>query len=162
MDDITSLFITQLGQNIRIYEDLLSNIPEAQMKVRRLSEKWSIHEHACHMAEVEHLMHDRFLTIKNVEYPVFQPFHQGKIRPEEALMGMDLKRSMKKFKSERNKTIALLNTFEESDWKKEATHPEYKYYNAKILLRHLIMHDNFHMYRMEELWLTTDDYLQKA
>jgi len=28
------------------------------------------------------------------------------------------------------------------------------------LERHILMHDHWHMYRMEELWLTRDAYLQ--
>lgn len=157
--DIISVFINQLEQNSWIYEDLLSEIPLEIMKKRRLGDKWSIHEHACHMAEVEHLMYDRFLTFKNVEYPVFQPFLQEKARPEIQLLDMNFKKAVRQFKEERKKTIQLIRQFEETDWKKEATHPEYQQYNAKILLRHLLMHDHFHMYRMEELWLTRDPYL---
>jgi uncharacterized damage-inducible protein DinB len=160
--DIIRLFINQLEQNILIYEDLLADIPKESMKVRRMAEKWSIHEHACHMAEVEHLMYDRFLTFKNVEYPVFQPFLQEKARPDIHLLEMDFKKAIRHFKQERTRTVQLVRGFDENDWKKEATHPEYKEYNAKILLRHLLMHDNFHMYRMEELWLTRDPYLKQS
>ncbi len=158
--DIIALFIRQLEQNVQIYKDLLTDIPGELLKKRRIENKWSIHEHACHMAEVEHLMHDRFLTIKNVEYPVFQPFLQERNWPDIHLMEVDLRDAVKRFKRDRLKTIQLARTFDEEDWKKEAIHPEYQEYNAKILLRHLLFHDNFHMYRMEELWLTRDAYLK--
>ncbi len=159
--NIITLFINQLEQNSVIYEDLLSDIPRDILKVHRLGGKWSIHEHACHMAEVEHLMYDRFLTFHNVEYPVFQPFLQEKARPDIHLLELNFDKSVRQFKEERRKTVQLIRGFSDIDWKKEATHPEYKQYNAKILLRHLIMHDHFHMYRMEELWLTRDPYLKK-
>ena len=44
-------------------------------------------------------------------------------------------------------------------WQKTATHPEYAQYSFYILVRHILMHDHWHMYRMEELWLTRDEYL---
>ena len=46
-----------------------------------------------------------------------------------------------------------------ADWEKTATHPEYEQYSLIILARHILMHDHWHMYRMEELWLTRDEYL---
>jgi uncharacterized damage-inducible protein DinB len=154
--------MTQLEQNRLIYQDLLIEIPREILKEHRLGGKWSIHEHACHMAEVEHLMYDRFLTFKNVEYPVFQPFLQEKARPDIHLMELDFDMSVHQFMEERQRTVELIREFSEEDWKKEATHPEYKQYNAKTLLRHLVMHDHFHMYRMEELWLTRDPYLKQS
>ncbi len=157
--DIIDILKTQLRQNLEIFQDLLTNINKEQLKTRRRPQKWSIHEHICHMAEVETATYDRFLTFKNVEYPVFQPFLQGTTRPEDHLINMKLKKAIRQYKDTRAKTLTLLNSFENQDWEKEATHPEYKICTPKILLRHLVMHDQFHLYRIEELWLTRDTYL---
>ena len=59
----------------------------------------------------------------------------------------------------RRKTVELARTLSPEDWRKEATQPEYEYYTAKILLRHMLMHDNLHMYRIEQLWLTREVFL---
>lgn len=32
-------------------------------------------------------------------------------------------------------------------------------YTPEIMLGHLVMHDQLHMYRIEELWLTRDEFL---
>ena len=36
-----------------------------------------------------------------------------------------------------------------------------KKYNFEIVLNHILFHDYWHMYRIEELWLTKDEYLSK-
>ncbi len=55
--------------------------------------------------------------------------------------------------------MELLSKLDKSVWEKTATHPEYEHYSLYILARHILIHDHWHMYRMEELWLTRDDYL---
>ena len=44
-------------------------------------------------------------------------------------------------------------------WDKNATHPEYGIYTPEIMIRHIMIHDYLHMYRIEELWLTKPEYL---
>ena len=55
----------------------------------------------------------------------------------------------------------LIRSADKSIWIKEAEHPEYHIYTPYIMLRHRLMHDHFHMYRIEELWLTNEEYLKK-
>ncbi|MDA0195055.1 MAG: hypothetical protein O2951_08420 [Bacteroidetes bacterium] len=57
--------------------------------------------------------------------------------------------------------VSLVKSFENDLWSKTAVHPEFNKYSHYILLRHAMMHDHFHMYRIEELWLTKDEYLKK-
>ena len=49
--------------------------------------------------------------------------------------------------------------FDVEHWTRKAKHKEYIEYTPYIMLRHILMHDHFHMYRIEELWLTTDEFL---
>lgn len=42
---------------------------------------------------------------------------------------------------------------------RSARHPEYTLYTPYVMLRHMMMHDYLHMYRIEELWLTRPEYL---
>jgi hypothetical protein len=46
-------------------------------------------------------------------------------------------------------------------WEKPGVHPEYDQYSLEILLRHILTHDGWHMYRMEEIWLAKDESLTK-
>ena len=69
-------------------------------------------------------------------------------------MKMDLKSTFTEFENLRKKVIDISNNLDKSIWNKEADHPEYKVYTPYVMLRHLLMHDHYHMYRIEELWLT--------
>ena len=48
-------------------------------------------------------------------------------------------------------TIELVKTFNEKDWNKLAIHPEYRIYTPYIMLRHLLMYDHSHLYKIEDM-----------
>ncbi len=153
--------LNQLAENPKLLEDLLNDIPEEILKSRRIKGKWSIHEHVCHLAEAQSMMIERFRTFKTVKNPAFQPYLPGtSTTPDDYLMLMDFQESLVKIKNDRIEMISFLETFSEEDWQNQGSHPEYKAFSADIFLRHIIMHDHLHMYRIEELWLTEDEYLK--
>ncbi len=141
-------------------EELVGEVPDDRLKKRRIPGKWSIHEHACHLPDAQQMILERFQTFKEVPSPKFTPFLPGTDdTPDDHLQNMDLQKALQDFSTGRHKLVALLETFTEEDWKNEGYHPEYEQYNPRLFLRHVMMHDHFHMYRIEELWLTTDEYL---
>ena len=154
--------LRNLNDGPALLRDLLSKIPDDLHKQRRIPGKWCIHEHACHLGDVQVMLYDRFLTFKKEAAPVFKPYLPGTNISDDHLMEMDLEVALDLFETERKRLLSLLNTYREEDWQKLATHPEYHTYSAEILLRHVMMHDHFHMYRIEELWLTSDAYLRKG
>ena len=74
---------------------------------------------------------------------------------------MELNEALAIFFEKRKELISLVSSEDESIWIKKAEHPEYQIYTPYIMLRHRLMHDHFHMYRIEELWLTNEEYLRK-
>jgi hypothetical protein len=50
----------------------------------------------------------------------------------------------------------MLKRLKPEGWKNRARHPEYDEYTPYIMARHVLLHDNLHMYRMEELWMARD------
>lgn len=74
---------------------------------------------------------------------------------------MDLNDSLEQFKSDRVIMVDYLENFTEEDWQNEGLHPEYKKFTAEIFIRHIIMHDHLHMYRIEELWLANEPFINK-
>lgn len=141
---------------------LLSQIPEEIRKVRRIKNSWSIHEHACHIATGDKIgFIDRLHQFLNEECPVFIPL-SGKSFPPNYLIEMDLNQAMYRFHKDRAELIRLARSLDDALWKKEGKHPEYVIFTPYIMLRHRLMHDHLHMYRIEELWLTKDQYLRKT
>jgi len=160
MNDIPQM-IYCLKQSPIILKNLLTQIPSGSYKVRRIPGKWSIHEHACHVATGDQSgFIDRFKQFLNEEKPKIKPL-SGDSFPSDYLIKMELNEALDIFFEKRKELISLVRSANESIWTKEAEHPEYQIYTPYVILRHRLMHDHFHMYRIEELWLTNEEYLKK-
>ncbi len=151
--------INCLEQSPFILQELIRKVPKAILKEHRRIGKWSIHENACHLAQAEDMILNRFRIFKKEDRPHFKPYLPDKIVETRELIDMNLQTELSRYELLRSELVNLVLTFRKKDWQKSASHPEYKVYNPIILLRHTLMHDHFHMYRIEELWLTKDEYL---
>jgi len=149
-----------LAQAPDLLEELLSEIPFDLLKAHRIKGKWSIHEHAVHLPEAQEMIIERFKRFKQEKNPVFTPYLPGDTVSDAYLIDLDLGASLEKFRTGRKELIQLLKKFDDTHWKNEGVHPEYSSINPLLWLRHVMMHDHFHMYRIEELWLTTKKYLR--
>lgn len=158
MKDRTAL-IEGLSNSPLILKELIAQIPEEVLKVRRRPDKWSIHENACHLAHAEEMILERFERFAKEPEPTFNPYIPGDTVSADNLIELDLQASMKAFQHLRSEMVKLLKSYNDEDWNRKGKHPQYKAYDAHILMRHTLMHDHFHMYRIEELWLTRDEYL---
>lgn len=158
MNDLPSI-MSCLREGPAILKGLLEQIPEEVLKIRRIPGKWSAHEHACHLEVVQEMIIKRFRTFLAEERPVFKAYLPGKNVPDDELIKMDLEESVKSFKIKREELLRLLEDYPAEAWNKKGDHPQYKEFTPLIFLRHVMMHDHLHMYRMEEMWLTNDEYL---
>lgn len=147
-----------------ILEAFVKTIPDNKLHLRRGEGFWTIAEHLSHLAEVQPMLLDRFQRFMDEDYPVFIPFAPGKVEEEEASAAplcMSIVAALQQFAQYRLKQLVLLENADDIIWQRTASHPEYDQYSLYILTRHILMHDYWHMYRMEELWLTKDAYLTK-
>jgi len=158
MTDI-DILIDGLRKTPIILENLLKDIPKEILKVQRIPGKWSIHEHVCHFSQAEAMILNRFKIFKEKEDIEFEHYLPGTTTPVDELMRLNMEEEIARFQQLRTSLIEVVSGFDTRIWKKQAKHPEYKLYTAYILLRHLQMHDHFHMYRIEQLWLTEDGFL---
>jgi len=92
--------------------------------------------------------------------PEFVPYIPGGIEEEDKPPEMEMKAALPEFAQCRQQQLALLEKADDAAWQKIAIHPEYDLYTLYILTRHILMHDHWHMYRMEQLWLTRDEFLE--
>jgi hypothetical protein len=143
-----------------ILSEFVKTIPEDRLDLRRGEGFWTIAEHVGHLAHVQPMLLERFQRFVHEDHPVFVPYIPGTGKDEPQYPPrMELPAALAQFSDYRNQQLALLESADEATWQKMATHPEYDLYSFYILARHVLMHDYWHMYRMEELWLTKDDYL---
>ena len=145
--------IAALRQAPHIVVPLVREVPRAVLKRRPVRDRWSAHEHACHLAHVHALFFDRLDHMLRDPVPVIQPYLPGEQDADEFLLSMDLDDALDRFIADRARLVARLETLGAADWARTAEHREYRTYSVFIMFRHLALHDFLHAYRIEELLL---------
>ncbi len=139
--------------------DYVLNIPVEALDARRGPDAWSIRQHVTHIADVQPMLYDRIHTIKNSRDPVIRPYF-----PSEGGRELDkiipLKDVLASYRDMRQKQVYLIDGLTGEQLARKAVHPEYRDYGIPILLNHMIFHEYWHMYRIEELWLTRDEFFR--
>ena len=161
MRDIPSL-LEGLRRTPLILSEFIYSIPGGKLDVRRGEGFWTIAEHVSHLAQVQPMLYERFDRFDKEEHPVFIPYFPGEGEDEpQTPARMQMDEALEQFNDYRQRQVALLENLETAAWRKTADHPEYETYSLYILTRHTLMHDHWHMYRMEALWLTKNAYLTR-
>lgn len=160
MNDIPDL-LDGLGRSGHILSQFVNTIPADKMNLRRGEGLWTIAEHVSHLAQVQPMLLERLQRFMNEDRPEFVPYIPGGDETETEPPYMEQNAALESFMHHRKEQITLLEKAVDTDWQKTATHPQYELYSLYILVRHMLMHDHWHMYRMEELWLTRDAHLTK-
>jgi len=153
--------LRSLSESITIFEGFLRAIPVDALKKKRGEGFWSIHEHADHLADVQSMILGRLQRILAEDMPEFIPFIPEQDEEIEIKTLHTVEEIIEQFTAKRQEQLKLLRDAKTEDWARMAVHPEYDQYGLFLLARHILMHDHWHMYRMEELWLTKDKYLTK-
>lgn len=140
-----------------IIKSYIGNIPDNFLDKKRSETSWTIREHLYHIADVQVMLYARILKIKDEENPIITPYF-----PENEFEGASkfetIYQAIAHYEAAREKQISLINQLTESDFEKEAMHDEYIKYNIPIIINHMIFHEYWHMYRIEEIWLTRDEF----
>ena len=132
---------------------MVDEMPRGLRKRRLRPEKWSLHEHACHLAVAQDLFEQRLDQMLAEDHPVIQPNLPDQDDAPDRLLGMDLDATLARFEADRKRLVNRLRRLSPAQWQRSAQHAEYSRYTVYIMFRHLALHDMLHMYRMEELLL---------
>ena len=142
-----------------IIKSYIGNIPGDHLDIKRNKETWTIREHIYHIADVQEMLYNRMLKIKDDEYPEITPYFPDKEQGNAAKFE-SIEHAFTVYNDYREKQIEFINNLSDQEYLKKADHAEYNHYNLWILINHMIFHDYWHMYRIEEIWLTKDEYFQ--
>ena len=148
--------ISSLENSLEILPSVVGEISADNLKRRPQPEKWSAHEHACHLAEIHPMFFERLHLMLEQENPTIKPYFPDKHDEPDALINTDLDESLEKFAKDRKTLIEKLRKLSPEDWERTANHEEYSHYTIFIMFRHLALHDYIHIYRIEELLLKKD------
>jgi hypothetical protein len=151
-----SVIVAALERAPDLVIPLVREVPQAILKRRPRSGKWSAHEHACHLATIHPVMSARLDLMLTDPTPRITPYFPSSDEEEGALLKVDLTEAMERFSNDRRRLVERLNKLSAEEWQRTAEHGEYTHYSVFIMFRHLAMHDMFHAYRIEELLLKND------
>ena len=135
---------------------LVGQAAPAIVRRRPPSGKWSVHEHACHLADVHALFVERLERMLSSDDPVIRSFDPGRDDPDERLLGVDLEEALGRYERDRRQLVDRLKRLTAAEWQRTARHDEYNSYSVFTMFRHAALHDFFHAYRIEELVLRRD------
>lgn len=142
-----------------VLENLVKAVPPELLKANRKPGKWCVHSHACHLPVANSMLLERLRRFQSEAEPEFIPYNPDKDVGEAALLALDLDEQLAKFRALRGELLDRTAAMDDIFWDRRARHPEYVLYTPYVMLRHMMLHDYLHMYRIEELWLTRPEYL---
>lgn len=152
----TESIIQSLENAPNIILPLVREVKTEFLKCRPSPQKWSAHEHACHLADVHQLFLTRLDLMLENENPTIQPYFPDKDDADDKLLKVDLDEALLRFAKDREILVQKLKNLSPEDWQRTANHQEYSHYTIFIMFRHLALHDFLHTYRIEELLLKKD------
>jgi hypothetical protein len=132
---------------------LIHELPERLRKRRPSPDRWSAHEHACHLAAVQPMFFERLELMLRETHPSIRSYVPERAHSPDALLSVDLEEALERFQRQRADLVARLAKLQPADWQRTAEHEEYSHYSVFILFRHAVMHDMLHAYRIEECLL---------
>ena len=135
---------------------LVRQADPAILKRRPPSGKWSIHEHACHLAAVNPRFMQRLELMLTQDHPAIKGYEPGRDDPDDAMLRVDLDDALDRFARDRSQMVTRLRGLRPQDWARTGDHDEYNSYSVFIMFRHVALHDFLHAYRIEELLLRRD------
>lgn len=142
----------------QVIEAYFRSIPADRYDVRRIAEAWTLREHLYHIAAVQSMLLGRMKVLRDEPHPVIVPyFPQNEPALADRYPSVDA--AFLEYRARRLEQLALLEALPPEAWRKPAEHPEYERYDLSLVVHHLVFHEYWHFYRIEELWLTRPEFL---
>jgi len=145
-----ALLIDTLGKAPAILKDLVDSTPADKLAARPRKGIWTILEHVHHLGMTQIMLSRRIQSFLKDPRPTIVPFvPEGDNAPENIEKSID--ELLRIYEDQRKGQISDISSASKEVWQKSADHPEYETYGFDILVRHILLHDFFHIYRIEEL-----------
>jgi hypothetical protein len=131
---------------------LVREVPPQNLKRRPSPNKWSAHEHACHISSGDTAYLARLELMLSDPSPYIRSMVPS---PEEEAgsLNIDLDEALDQYVRERARLVKRLKELSVEDWQRTAEHEALSHYSVLIMFRQLLLHEMFHAYRIEELML---------
>ena len=147
--------IAQLARGPATLRAVVADVPPADLTRRPRPEKWSAHEHACHLALVEPLWAARLERILAEDVPTIVSYEPDADEPLDRLLAMDLEAALDAYERGREALLGRLEALPPAAWARRAVNTAHARYSLFLMCRHAALHDMLHAYRVEESALGT-------
>ncbi len=150
-------FIVALENNKDLLAQFVERMTEKEIN-RRIRDYWTIYEHIDHLVLIQKMLLGRIDQFLKEDDPVMKPYTPDD-KPKAGKASV--KDLINEFCEIRDRQIKLIKSAKKNVWEKTGSHKEYSRYSFEILLRHIVFHDTYHFYRMEELWIEKEEYIKE-
>jgi DinB superfamily len=135
---------------------LVHEVPSQNLKRRPAPDKWSAHEHACHIANGDAAFLARLELMLSERHPRIKAMEQTPEEEAGSFLSVDLDEALGQYVRERALVVKRLKELSQEDWQRTADHEAFSHYSVYIMFRHLLIHEMHHAYRIDELMLKKD------
>ena len=142
-----------LASSPTLLVSLVREAPAALVKRRPRAGRWSLHEHACHLAACEGVIAGRLELMLGGDHPAIPPHQPSPEDEAGALLELDLGGCLARFAADRRALVERLRSLAPEQWERTGEHPEYERFTVFTLARQAALHDLLHAFRMEQLLL---------
>jgi hypothetical protein len=135
---------------------LVREVPPQNLKRRPAPNKWSAHEHACHISTGHETFLSRLELMLSNPHPQIKSMEPSPDEEAGSLLSVDLDAALSGYVRERALVVRRLKELSAKDWQRTAEHEAFSHYSVHIMFRHMLMHEMLHAYRIDELMLKKD------
>lgn len=147
------VMLSNMANTPKLLSRLIEQISSAKILEKPAPDKWSIHVHAAHLVDLDPMFVQRFTRFTAEEHPVFAAFVPSDESGEPGLQKRNLSEELKNYPHLRSELIEKIRSLPDHVWARSGEHGSFDPYTPEILVRHIMLHDYLHMYRIETAWL---------
>jgi len=152
----TQKLIASLEAAPGIIIGLVREVPLQNLKRRPAPNKWSAHEHACHISSGHAEFLSRLELMLSDPHPRIKSMEPSPDEEAGSLLNVDLDQALEQYVQERALVVKRLKELSAEDWQRTAEHDAFSHYSVHIMFRHMLVHEMLHAYRIDELMLKKD------
>ena len=152
----TKTLIASLDAAPGIIIGLVREVTPQNLKRRPALDKWSAHEHACHISTGHAVFLARLELMLSDPHPQIKSMAPSPDEEAGSLLSVDLDEALRGYVRERALVVKRLKELSPEDWQRTAEHEAFSHYSVYIMFRHMLIHEMHHAYRIDELMLKKD------
>ena len=152
----TQTLIASLEAAPGIIIGLVREVSPENLKRRPAPNKWSAHEHACHITTGQMTFLSRLESMLSDPFPKIKSMEPSPDEEAGSMLSVDLDEALDRYVRERALVVKRLKELSADDWQRTAEHEAFSHYSVHIMFRHMLVHEMLHAYRIDELMLKKD------